>query len=126
MGRLGIYHLKGLLMSKTKAPNSLQCTVHLWRTKRRFEAYGIIMATDKKMVSNKALALALGMDSRGLRQVLERDTHFLITLRGENHRTEPWYSINPDHSPLVLDEQKPPKARTTIVGGERLKLVKVE
>lgn len=111
-------------MSKTQAANSLQCTVNLWRTKRRFEAYGVIMATDIKMISNKMLAKILDMDSRGLRQVLERDKHFLITLLGGNHRTEPWYSINPNHPPLVLEKKSMKKVMKTIVGGESVKLTK--
>lgn len=111
-------------MSKTQAANSLQCTVNLWRTKRRFEAYGIILATDLKMVSNKMLAQMLDMDSRGLRQVLERDKHFMITLLGGNHRTEPWYSINPNHPPLVLEKKSTKKVMKTIVGGEVVKLMK--
>ena len=111
---------------KTKATNSLSCTVNLWRTKRRFEAYGIILATDLKMVSNRMLAQMLDMDSRGLRQVLERDKHFMITLLGGNHRTDPWYSINPNHPPLVLEKKSTKKVMKTIVGGEILKLAKVD
>ena len=113
-------------MSKTQAPNSKECIIKLWRTKRRFEAYGIILATDLKMVSNKILAMMLEMDSRGLRQVLERDEHFMITLLGGNHRTEPWYSINPNHPPLVLEKKSAKRVMKTIVGGGQLKLTKVE
>lgn len=121
-----MYHLKGPRMSKTQAPNSLECTVRLWRAKRRFEAYGIITATDIKMVSNRDLATQLGMDPRGLRQVLEKDELFLVELRGDNHRTEPWYLINPNHTPMTFHVGKIPKLRKTIVGGGQLKLTKVE
>lgn len=109
---------------KTQATNSRECTMSRWRSRSRFEAYGIILATDLKMISNKMLAMMLDMDSRGLRQVLERDEHFLITLLGGNHRTEPWYSINPNHPPLVLEKKSNKKVMKTIVGGDILKLAK--
>lgn len=112
-------------MTKLNAPNSIHSQDQKARATCRFQAYGIICASKDKMVSNRALAKALGMDPRGLRQVLEKDPHFLIRLRGESYRTEPWYEINPDHSPLVLDATPPPdRVHGVIVGGQQLKLTK--
>ena len=97
-------------------------TIYLWRTKRRFEAYGLILSTAEKRVSNKSLAEALGMAPRGLRQVLERDPHFIVELRGEKSKTECWFAINPDHEPLRLDQEEPPALKVAIPGGPRLAL----
>lgn len=103
-------------MTAIHAPNALSIQDQKARNKIRFEAFGIIHATPEKRISNRALAKALGMDPRGLRQVLERDDHFMIELRGEDYRTEPWYSINPDHPPLKLDDREPPKLLRLVVG----------
>lgn len=86
------------------------------RNKIRAEAYGIISMTPDKRISNRSLAKALRMDPRGLRQVIERDDHFMIELRGEDYRTEPWYSINPAHPPLIMDEREPPRLNRLIAG----------
>lgn len=106
------------------APNGRKNTLLKWRSSRRFEAYGLICATPDKMISNLALAKAIGMDPRGLRQVLEHDALFLIELRGDKFRVSPWYRINPAHPPLVMDTMEPPRLRGTIVCGDQIKLSK--
>jgi hypothetical protein len=82
--------------SKTRA-----AVLDRWRTETRFYAYGIIAATKLQAVENRALSLALGMDPRGLRTIMERDPHFLCKIDPTGRRGL-WYAINPEHAPLQL------------------------
>lgn len=112
-------------MSKPQAPKSIGVTTSLHRTERKFRAYCVIKAAKDQRISNRALAIILEMDPRGLRQVLEKDKHFQIQLCGENHRTEPWYTINPNIPPIDFDDGRDSgPVQATITAGEVVKLTK--
>ena len=120
-----MYNLKGLGMSKTQAPESMGVANNFHRNEMRFRAYFFIKSAKDQRISNRALAILLKMDPRGLRQVLEKDKHFQIQLCGENHRTEPWYTVNPNIPPIDFDDgRKSGPIQATITAGEVVKLTK--
>ncbi len=47
-------------------------------------------------VSNRELAEHLGIPARGLRGIMERSGLFVIEIRGNGARCQPWYRVRPE------------------------------
>lgn len=47
-------------------------------------------------VSNRELSDHLAVPARGLRQIMERSGLFIVEIRGDGARCQPWYRIRPD------------------------------
>ena len=100
-------------MTKKQLPDTI---ARVWKRSvddALIKAYAFIAMSKAESVSNIALAGALEMDPRGLRQVLEKDGRFIVEMRGTDRGTV-WYAINPDHPPYALDKEIPPRIITSI------------
>jgi hypothetical protein len=66
-------------------------------------------------VSNRELAEHLGVPARGLRGIMERSGMFVIEIRGNGARCQPWYRVRPEVIAPTRTEADMPALRSRIM-----------